>query len=98
MPQISEEVDAQTIKEMREKKARRAFMTPQEFQRLRETVLCVTQPALAEVMQSPLTGEPVSRYTVCRWERGITPVPLWAARRLRRMVEVVIRGDGDERP
>ncbi len=85
------------VRDMRERKAaprqRRSFMPPHEFVRLRKSILHVTQKVLAEEMISPQTGEPVSNFTLCRWERGMSPVPLWAARRLRALAQVAASQD-----
>ena len=90
--------EAYVLKEMREppkveRPQRRSFMHPDELRRLRCNVIRATQKALAEQLLSPESGEPVSNFTVCRWEAGARPVPLWAARRIRNIAEIASRHD-----
>ena len=72
---------------IRLRKPRRTFMKAEEVRRLREQVMRVTQPALAEQLDDPDTGEPISISTISRWEGGTLAVPLWAARRIKRLAD-----------
>jgi len=94
---MTQETDVSLVEGMRESKIerapRRSFMHPDEVRRLRRMVIRVTQQKLAEQMLKPESGEPVSNIAVCRWERGMRPVPLWAARRLRHLAEVAAKHD-----
>lgn len=63
----------------------RSFMHPDEMRSLRMNVLHVSQRELATQMISPFNGYPIAHYTVCKWERALIPVPLWAARRMREL-------------
>jgi len=90
---MSRATDFEVVKAMREKVpkpkvVRRSFMPPREFTRMRSDVLRVTQRALADEMIHPETGEPITNFTICRWERGTSPVPLWAARRLKALAAI----------
>src|SRR3972149_236730 len=73
----------EAVRQKRVREPRRSFMAPDEVVRLRTQVIRATQESLAEELVRPDTGESVSKYTLCRWERGRLAVPLWAARRLR---------------
>lgn len=93
---MEEDRDTTVLKSMRKKNVRaerRSFLPPLEFKRLRTDILMVSQQSLANHLINPVTGEPVVTATICRWERGVASVPLWAARRLRHLAEVAIRID-----
>lgn len=79
-----------TTSEMRSRirkvrKPRKTFMRPEDARSMREVVLRATQAALAEQLDDPDTGEPISTATISRWESGVQSVPLWAARRIRKL-------------
>lgn len=96
-----DEADDGAVRTMRRRRIRtprephRSFMAPEEVIRLRTEIIKTTQEALAGEMLRPDTGEPVSKYTLCRWERGRLAVPLWAARRIRALA--VLARDHDLR-
>src|SRR5207247_572243 len=83
--------DATVVLALRRRKlpreSRESFMKPAQVRQLRKDVLRATQGALAAQLDSPDTGRPVSMSAICRWERGTLPVPLWAARRIRKLAE-----------
>lgn len=81
----------------RKPRARRLFMRPETLHRLRTDVLRVSQGDLCKVIDSPDTGEPISIATFSRWERGKLIIPLWAARRVRKLVEVSRSIDDEEK-
>ena len=88
--------DDQTVEEMRREPATtapRSFMTPPELRTTRMNVLRVTQSRLSEQLIKPDTGLPVTTGTVCFWESGLRPIPLWAARRVRDLAEAARRYD-----
>jgi hypothetical protein len=97
------EQDAGTVRAMRKRRAprepHRSFMAAAEVVRLRTEVIRTTQEALAAELVRPDNGQPVSKYTLCRWERGHLAVPLWAARRIKALAVVAHQHDlqsGDE--
>lgn len=69
-------------------------MRPSEFRRTREVVLHVKQESLAGKIINPSTGAPVSTATVCRWETGQRPIPLWVARRMRALANAAAEAKG----
>lgn len=72
---------------MSKKRAQRiSFMKASDVKHLRVNVLKQTVREIAKVLYSPNTGKPVMFSTVCKWELGALPVPLWASRALRRLV------------
>ena len=85
------EDDAGAVKSMRTRKRprepNRSFMAAEEVARLRTEIIRVTQDALASELVRPDTGAPISKFTLCRWERGKLAVPLWAARRIRLLAQ-----------
>lgn len=66
---------------------RRSFMSGNELLDIRHNVLNVTQEALAELVENPSTGDPITTATISRWENESLSVPLWAAKRLRELAE-----------
>ncbi len=64
------------------RKPKRSFMDHLSVRETRVKVLKVTQKALAENLIDPSTGEPISPYLICKWEKGDRAVPLWAARHI----------------
>jgi hypothetical protein len=68
-------------------------MTPAEARNLRVGAIRATQQQIADQIVSPNTGEPVSGAWICRMERGQRSVPLWMARRLRRLAELARKHD-----
>jgi len=87
-----------TIREMRDAprrglRPRRSFMKHSEVRKIRTQILRATQQKLAEQLVDPATGAPVSRYLVCKWERGERPVPLWAARHLAALAQAAREHD-----
>ena len=90
-----------TIRGMRERvgqgrKPRRSFMKNTEVRDIRTDVLRVTQEKLAEQLIDPVTGMPISRSLIVRWEMGDRAVPLWAARHLLALAEAAREHDMKE--
>jgi hypothetical protein len=87
--------DDQTVEEMRSRDvpAPRSFMTAAELRVIRFQTLRVTQGKLAEQLIKPTTGQPITAGLISRWEAGVRPVPLWAARRIRDLAEAARRYD-----
>jgi len=65
------------------RKPKRSFMSHTDLKKIRVEVLMVTQRALAKNLLDPSTGEPISSYLICKWEKGDRAVPLWAARHIK---------------
>ena len=65
------------------RKPKRSFMSHTDLRSIRVEVLKVTQVALSKNLLDPSTGEPISPYLICKWEKGDRAVPLWAARHIK---------------
>lgn len=72
-----------TYKEQKERSKRKSFMHYKELIKIRTDVLVKSQAEFVKYLIDPATGEPMPRETLSRWERGVSPVPLWAARKIR---------------
>ena len=70
-----------------DRKPRRSFMGAGELVRLRLLVLRATQEQVAGELVDPCTGLPLTRNALSHYERGLRPVPLWVARRVRDLAE-----------
>jgi len=94
---MSKREDAATVAALRRgHRPRQSFLTGEELQRLRSSVLRITQTTLAKALTSPDTGAPVSVSTLCRWESGEFVIPLWAARRIRQFAVAAKEQDAKE--
>ena len=84
------------ISELRKKMKvtqRKSHMKPDEFKHIRVEVIKTTQSALAGILKNPDNGESIAPSVLSRWEKGLLPVPLWAAQRIRMLGEHARRLD-----
>ena len=65
------------------RRPKRSFMAHDAVREIRVKVLKVTQRALAKNLIDPSTGDSISSYLICKWEKGDRAVPLWAARHIK---------------
>jgi hypothetical protein len=89
--------DDLTVVEMRREHGQsrldKPFMSPGELINIRTVILRVTQVRLTEQLLDPSTGEQINQSSICLWEKGQRPIPLWAARHIRALAEAARRYD-----